>query len=89
MMVVFRPALPEPIQPFSTTATFEMPVHLGEIVGGRQAVAAAADHDDVVFGFRSGVAPCGRPAAMAAKRLSQQIEHRIADGARSSAPIAG
>ena len=88
-MVVLRPALPEPIQPFSTHGDFADAVDLRQIMGGREAVAAAADDDDVVLALRRRVAPCRPPPAMTAKRLSQQIENRIADGARSLAPIAG
>ncbi len=47
-MVVLRPALPEPIQPFSSTATRRDAVHLGQVVSRREPVPAAADDDDVV-----------------------------------------
>ena len=62
-MVVLRPALPEPIQPFSRTATLLSAMFFGEIIGRRQAVTAAADNDHVIFGlwFR-------RPATPASSR---------------------
>ena len=37
-------------------------VLLGEIVGGRQAMTAAADDDHIVFALRLRIAPCRRPA---------------------------
>ena len=48
MIVVLRPVLPPPSQPFSSTATLRMPCSLGQVVGGGEAVAAGADDDHVV-----------------------------------------
>ena len=47
-MVVLRPVLPPPIQPFSSTAMLVEAVLLREVVGGAQAMAAAADDDRIV-----------------------------------------
>jgi hypothetical protein len=50
---------------------------LGEIIRGRKPVAAAADHDDVVLGFRRGRFPRGRPVAVTRERAAQQGPGRI------------
>ena len=57
MIVVLRAMLPPASQPLSSTATFVMPWLLGQVVGGGQAVPAAADDDHVVGGLGVGVAP--------------------------------
>ena len=56
-MVVLRAMLPPASQPRSSTATSVMPWLLGQVVGGGQAVAAAADDDHVVRTLRLGRAP--------------------------------
>ena len=43
--MVFRPAFPPPIQPFSSTAMLLHAMLFGQIVGGRKAMPAAADDD--------------------------------------------
>jgi len=43
MMVVLRPVLPPPIQPFSSTAMLVEAVLAREVVGCSQPVTAAAD----------------------------------------------
>ena len=58
-----------------------MPCFLGEVIGGRQAMAAAADDDDVVGRLRLGLAPGRLPAAIAAERLRKNAEGRIAQDA--------
>ena len=68
--MVLRPALPEPIQPFSSTATLVMPVLLRKVIGGGEPVPAAADDHRVIAGLGRGIAPGGRPAAMAASARS-------------------
>ena len=55
--MVLRPTLPPPIQPFSRTATLRTPILLGEVIGRRESVPAAADDDDVVIGPRLRIAP--------------------------------
>jgi hypothetical protein len=55
-MVVLRPVLPPPSQPFSITATLRMPKFLPEVVGGGEAVAPGADHDHVVARLGAGEA---------------------------------
>ena len=63
MIVVLRPVLPPPSQPFSSTAMLRHAVLLGEVVGGGEPVAAGADDDGVVGGFRLGRAHCsGQPS---------------------------
>ena len=71
-MVVLRPTLPPPSQPFSSTATLVMPVLLGEVERRRQPMPAAADDDDVVGRLELGVAPDGRPARVALQGLGQR-----------------
>ena len=53
-------------------------VDLGEIVSGRQAMAAAADDDHVIVGFRFRIAPCARPVTLSGQPGTQQRERRIA-----------
>ena len=60
---------------------------LREIVGGREAVAAPADHDEVVDRLRLRLAPGLRPPLMAAQALAQNRQGGIARAHRS-APIA-
>src|SRR5690606_17787885 len=50
----------------------------GEVVGGRQAVAAAAHDDDVVFGLRLGAAPRFLPALVVADGVAGKGEDRVA-----------
>jgi hypothetical protein len=45
----------------------------GQVVGGGEPVPAAADDDDVVARLRLGVAPGGRPVAMAAACGGEQV----------------
>ena len=71
-MVVLRPVLPPPIQPFSSTATLREAVLAGEVVGGAEPVAAAADDQRVVGGLGLGAAPLRRPAALPAQPLQQK-----------------
>ena len=52
-------------------------VLLGEIIGGGEAVAAAADDHGVIRGFGFRIAPGRRPAAMAGHRVAKQGEERI------------
>ena len=51
-------------------------VLLREIIGGREPVPAAADDDDVVLGFRLGLAPGRRPARVPAKTLLSAAKKR-------------
>src|SRR5258706_108706 len=51
-------------------------VDLGEVVRSREAVATAADDDDVVGGLWRGVTPGGGPAAMALECLAKEGEER-------------
>ena len=70
-MVVLRPVLPLPIQPFSST-------DMGETMLARQVVrraepmAAAADDERIVAGLRLGVAPLRLPAALPGEAAPQQ-----------------
>src|SRR5438477_11901984 len=71
MMVVLRPALPEPIQPFSSTATLPMPNSLA-----RNHAAAADDHHVVaIIGRR--VSPGWLPVLMAGKGGAGEREDRV------------
>ena len=49
---------------------------LGEVIGGRQAMPAAADDDDVVFLLRLGLAPGRRPVLVAGQRRSSGARRR-------------
>ena len=60
-------------------------VHLGEIIGGREAVAAAADDDHIIGWLWRCVAPCRAPTAMTDESLSYEIENRIAHRFKSFA----
>ncbi len=51
---------------------------LGQVVGGRQAVAAATDDDHVVRFLRRGVSPRPWPMAVAPQRVGSQAEQGIA-----------
>src|SRR5579863_4462679 len=51
---------------------------LGEVIGGREPVSAAADDDEVVSGLRSRFAPGLRPAFVAGEAMTQKSEGRIA-----------
>ena len=51
-------------------------VLLGEVKRRGQAMAAAADDDDIVFGFRVGSAPVGPPSAVAGQPLLQNAPAR-------------
>ena len=57
MIVVLRAMFPPASQPRSSTATSVMPWLLRQVVGGREAVPAAADDHDVVGALRLRVAP--------------------------------
>ena len=52
-------------------------VLLGEVVGGREPVPAAADDDRVVARLRRGTAPGERPALVVAPRVARQREDRV------------
>ena len=52
-------------------------VPAGEVMRRRQAMTAAADDDDVVFGLRRGIAPGRGPALVALQGLRQQREDGI------------
>ena len=78
MVVVLRPVLPPPIQPFSITATLLHAVVLGEVIGGRQPMAAAADDDHVIARLRLWRAPGRLPAGVTAQAFPEQAECRIA-----------
>jgi hypothetical protein len=52
----------------------------GEVVGGGEPVAAAADNDDVVIGLRSRLAPGRRPVPMAAQRIADERDDGIMHG---------
>jgi len=62
-------------------------VVFGEVIGGCQPVAAAADDDDIVSRLRLGIAPRARPAAVAARRVSQQGPDRVLG--RHDGPLGG
>ena len=64
MIVVLRPVLPPPIQPFSTTATRVRPMLGGEVVRGGESVTPAAHDDRVVLGLRRRAPPLGPPALL-------------------------
>ena len=53
------------------------PVLLGQVVGGGEAVAAAADDDHVVGVLRLRPPPGPRPVAVAAHRMPRQAEDRV------------
>jgi hypothetical protein len=53
-------------------------VVLGQVICGRQAVAAAADDDHVVLGPRLRAAPGRLPVLVMAERVARQAEDRIA-----------
>jgi hypothetical protein len=55
-------------------------VLLGEIIGGREAMAAAAHDDDVIFFFWLRLAPGGRPVLVAGKGVLEEREDGIAHG---------
>src|SRR5262249_26567886 len=57
---------------------------LGEVIGRRQAMAAAADDDDVVARPRLGAAPGFGPVLMIAARVARQAEDRVAGSHRLS-----
>ena len=52
-------------------------VVLGEVIGGGEAMAAAADDYDVVAGLGRCVAPSGPPIPVAAERVARERENRI------------
>jgi hypothetical protein len=79
MIVVLRPILPEPSQPFSSTATLRMPVLLGEIIGGGKPVAGA-DDDDVIGRLRIGLAPGRRPVLVPGDGVPEERYEGIAHG---------
>lgn len=60
------------------------PVVLREVVGGCQAMAAAADHNRVVAAAPGRMAPCRLPSALAIQALAQQGQSRIASGQHPS-----
>ena len=64
MIVVLRPVLPPPIQPFSTHRDARDAVLGGEVVRGGEPVAAAADDDRVVLGLRRRTPPLRPPALL-------------------------
>ncbi len=70
--MVLRPVLPPPIHPFSSTAILREPVFGGEVVGGAEAVSAAADDDRVVGGLWLRLAPLRLPAAVARQSAQKQ-----------------
>ena len=57
---------------------------LGEIIGRRQAMAAAADDDHVIGGLRRGVAPHRLPIPMPRQGLRCEIEDGVAHGRQQS-----
>ena len=73
-MVVLRPVLPPPIQPFSSTAMLRQAVLARQIVGGPQSVAAAADDHGVIAGLGLGAAPLRLPATLARKSFFEERE---------------
>ncbi len=58
-------------------------VSLGEIIGRRQTMAAAADDDGVVRRLGDRRAPSRRPATVAGQAFLQQRKSRVASGHRS------
>ena len=52
-------------------------VLLGEVIGGRKAMAAAADDDDVIGRLRRGIAPDRRPMSLACQGVPGQRPCRI------------
>ena len=89
MIVVLRPVLPPPSQPLFSAPRHGDAVLLGEVIGGREAVPAAADDDHVIVGARLGRRPLLRPAlcgreglrvAMAKAEYLRMIEPRPSRG---------
>ncbi len=62
-------------------------VLLGEVVGGRQAMAAATHNHDVVSRLRLGAAPGRGPARMVAQRIARQAEEGIGQPNRRQAGV--
>jgi hypothetical protein len=59
------------------------PVLLGQIVGGGEAVATAADHDDVIGGLGLGLAPGRPPRLVVTERVPEETSGaRIPSGGR-------
>src|SRR5579883_3309170 len=52
-------------------------VILGEIIGRREAVAAAADDDDVIGRLRRRIAPGARPTSMPAESMAEKPQKRV------------
>ena len=59
-------------------------VFLGQIIGGRQTMAAGADDNHFVFRLRLRTAPGGRPIAMVIDRVAGKAEDRITAHDRGS-----
>ena len=74
MIVVLRPVLPPPIQPFSTTAMLRQAVLGREVVGRAEPMAAAADDDRVVGRLRLGLAPLLPPVRVAGEARASRSE---------------
>src|SRR3546814_13170525 len=51
---------------------------LRKVIGCREAVAAAADNDDVIALLWRRISPCRLPAAMPGQRLTRQVEQGVA-----------
>ena len=79
-MVVLRPTLPEPMIALLDHGDIGDAVLLGEIIGGGEAVPAAADDHHVVVRLRLGLAPDRLPVAVAGDRVDEQASERIAHG---------
>ena len=60
-----------------------LPEFLGQIVGGRQPMPAAANDDDVIVGLWFGITPGRLPALVAGQRLFDDLETGIPHESRS------
>src|SRR5580765_6002094 len=83
------PGIAEADRPLFQHRDIADPVLLGEIIGGREAMPAAADDDHLVTRPRRRLAPGRPPAAVPAQRVTREGEDRISLHARRLVPIAG
>ncbi len=87
-MVVLRPHVAAADPALLEHGDAQRAVVLGEVEGRSQAVAAAADNDDVIVALGGGIAPGWAPARMAAQGLAQHRKNRIAIAQAPTAPAA-
>ena len=76
-MVVLRPVLPPPSQPFFQHGDAVHAMIPGQVVGAGQSMSAAANDDDVVVMSRLRIAPGSTPVGMTSQRMTDQAEDRI------------